>query len=99
MGRYYVSYAKLMEHWRAVLPAGSFYEVQYEDLVADPENQTRKLVEACGLGWDEACLSPHKTERGVKTASVTQVRQPVYTSSVERWRRYEKYLQPLTHNI
>ncbi len=95
MGRYYVSYAKLMEHWRKVLPAGSFYEVQYEQLVADAEVQSRSLVEFCGLEWDEACLTPHKTERGVKTASVAQVRQPVYTSSVERWRRYEKHLQPL----
>jgi tetratricopeptide (TPR) repeat protein len=95
MGRFYVDYARLMEHWRKVLPEDSFYEVQYEELVADPENQSRRLVEFCGLSWDDACLTPHKTERTVKTASVTQVREPVYTSSVERWRRYEKHLQPL----
>jgi tetratricopeptide (TPR) repeat protein len=95
MARFYVNYAKLIEHWREVLPEGSFYEVQYEQLVANPEEETRKLVEFCGLEWDDACLSPHKTERNVKTASITQVRQPIYTSSVERWRRYETHLKPL----
>jgi len=77
MGRYYVNYELLMEHWRKVLPANSFYEVQYERLVANPEEESRKLVEFCGLEWNEACLTPHKTERNIKTASVTQVRHPV----------------------
>ena len=95
MGRYYVNYAKLMEHWRAVLPQDALLEVQYEELVTDKEAQTRRLIEYCGLEWNDACLESHKTERSIKTASVTQVRQPVYTSSVERWRRYEKHLQPL----
>jgi len=95
MGRFYVDYARLMEHWQKVLPAGSFFNIQYEELVADPEAKSRELIEFCGLEWNDACLTPHKTERNVKTASVTQVRQPVYTSSVERWRRYEKFLQPL----
>jgi hypothetical protein len=95
LGRYYVNYARLMEHWRDVLPEGSFYEVQYEELVADPEPQSRQLVDFCGLEWNDACLTPHKTERTVKTASVAQVREPVYTSSVERWRSYEQHLLPL----
>lgn len=95
LGRFYVDYARLMEHWHRVLPEGSFCEVQYEELVADPEVQSRRLVEYCGLAWHDACLSPHKTERTVKTASITQVREPVYTSSVERWRSYGKFLQPL----
>ena len=95
LGRYYVNYAKLMEHWRNVLPEGAFLDVQYEELVADKEAQTCRLIEYCGLEWNDACLESHKNERSIKTASVTQVRQPVYTSSVERWRRYEKHLQPL----
>lgn len=95
MGRYYVNYARLMEHWRQVLPQDAFLEVQYEELVTDKEAQTRRLIEYCGLEWNDACLQSHKTERSIKTASVTQVRQPVYTTSVERWRRYEKHLQPL----
>ena len=95
LGRYYANYAKLMEHWRNVLPAGAFLEVQYEELVADKEAQTRRLIEYCGLEWNDACLESHKNERSIKTASVTQVRQPMYTTSVERWRPYEKHLQPL----
>jgi tetratricopeptide (TPR) repeat protein len=95
LGRYYRNYLDIMAHWRAVLPQGSFYEVEYEALVSNQDEQTRKLVDYCGLSWDDACLSPHKTERNVKTASVTQVREPVYTSSVQRWRRYEKHLGPL----
>jgi tetratricopeptide (TPR) repeat protein len=95
MGRYYVNYAKLMEHWRAVLPQEAFLDVQYEELVTDKEAQTRRLIDYCGLEWNDACLESHKTERNIKTASVTQVRQPVYTSSIERWRRYERHLGPL----
>lgn len=95
LGRHYVNYARLMEHWRAVLPEGSFLEVQYEDLVADTEVQARRLVEYCGLKWDDACLAFHKAERFVRTASIAQVRQPIYHSSVERWRKYEKFLGPL----
>jgi tetratricopeptide (TPR) repeat protein len=95
LGHHYVNYARLMEHWRSVLPEGSFLEVQYEDLVADTEAQARRLVEYCGLKWDDACLAFHKAERFVRTASISQVRQPIYRSSVERWRKYEKFLDPL----
>lgn len=95
LGRYYRNYLDIMAHWRNVLPAGSFHELQYEELVANQEEETRKLLAFCNLEWDDACMSPHKTSRNVKTASVTQVREPVYTSSVERWRRYEKHLGPL----
>lgn len=99
LGRHYRDYLDIMAHWRAVLPAGSFYEIQYEDLVANQEDESRKLIAYCGLEWSDACLNPHKTERNVKTASVTQVRQPVYTSSVERWRVYEKFLGPLLDEL
>lgn len=99
LGRYYVDYMSIMAHWREVLPAGSFYEIQYEDLVANQEEQSRKLIAYCGLDWNDACLDPHKTERNVKTASVTQVRQPVYKTSVERWRVYEKFLGPLLEEL
>lgn len=95
LGRHYANYARLMEHWRKVLPEGSFLEVQYEDIVADMETQARRLIDWCGLEWDDACLEFHKNERSIRTASVTQVRQPIYNSSVERWRHYEKFLGPL----
>jgi len=95
LGQYYVNYTRLMEHWRQVLPTETFMDVQYEDIVADQETQARRLIEYCGLEWDPACLDFHKNERSVRTASVAQVRKPVYSSSVERWRRYERHLEPL----
>jgi len=95
IGRYYVNYARLMEHWREVLPDSAFYELRYEDLVYDKESETRRLIDYCDLKWNDACLESHKSSRSIKTASVAQVRQPVYTSSIGRWRNYEKYLQPL----
>jgi len=95
IGLYYRNYARLMEHWREVLPERSFYEVQYEELVADNENQARALIDYCDLDWNGACLDFHKTKRIVRTASITQVRQPIYKTSVERWRKYETHLEPL----
>ena len=82
-----------MRHWRAVLP-GRFLEVSYEAMVSDQEAQTRSLLEYCELPWEDQCLAFHRTERAVKTASAAQVRQPIYTSSVGRWKRYEPYLGP-----
>jgi tetratricopeptide (TPR) repeat protein len=95
LGRYYRGYAALMEHWRNVLPPGVMIEVQYEDLVADLEGQARGIVDHCGLPWEDACLAFHKTLRPVKTASSVQVREPVYRTSVGRWRHYGNFLQPL----
>ncbi len=95
LGRYYLGYERLMQHWREVLPPDAMLEVQYEDVVADLETQARRIVAYCGLEWDDACLSFHETKRPVQTASVTQVRQPIYKTSVERWRPYEKELAPL----
>ena len=99
LGRHYNNYAKLMQHWQQVLPAGSFIEVQYEDIVADMEGQARRLIDFIGLEWNDACLDFHKNTRNIRTASITQVRQPIYTSSVERWRNYEQYLGPLLAEI
>jgi tetratricopeptide (TPR) repeat protein len=99
LGRHYATYARLMQHWRQTLPAGSFLEVQYEDIVADMPGQARQLIDWVGLPWDDACLAFHKTERNIRTASVTQVRQTIYNSSVARWRHYEKYLGPLLQGL
>src|SRR5574340_384083 len=95
LGRYYADYARLMEHWRKLLPGGAFLDVQYEDIVADQEAQARRIIEYCGLEWNDACLDFHKNKRPISTASMTQARQPIYKSSVERWRPYEKFLGPL----
>jgi hypothetical protein len=95
LGEYYRNYARLMAHWRETLPPNSFFEVQYEDIVADQETQSRRLIEYCGLDWDDTCLQFHNNKRRVQTASLSQVRQPMYKSSIERWRSYEKHLGPL----
>lgn len=96
---YYRDYANLMAHWRSILPAGSFYEVQYEDLVRDTESQAKALINYCELEWDDVCLEFYKHKRSVKTASVTQVRKPIYNSSLERWRRYGDVIQPLLDTL
>ena len=95
LGRYYKRYERLMAHWRRVLPAPSILDVRYEDVVADLEGQARRVIAYCGLPWDDRCLSFHETNRPVRTASATQVRQPIYKSAVGRWRAYEEYLEPL----
>jgi tetratricopeptide (TPR) repeat protein len=99
LGHYYRQYARLMDHWRHVLPAGSMLELQYEDLVANSEAQARRLIDYCELEWNDICLDFHNTKRSIRTASVTQVRQPIYQSSVLRWKRYEQYLQPLLEEL
>jgi tetratricopeptide (TPR) repeat protein len=87
--------ARLADHWRAVLPAERFIDVDYERLVAEPEAVARSLVGAMGLAWDEACLRPELNLRSVRTLSKWQVRQPIHRKSVERWRRYEPWLGDL----
>lgn len=94
LGQHYSDYHRLMEHWKKVLPL-QMMEVRYEDMVADNEGMTRQLLEFCGLEWNDACLDFQNTQRRVKTASSIQVRQPIYQSSVAKWRRYEEELQPL----
>jgi tetratricopeptide (TPR) repeat protein len=88
----YEQYARLMEHWRAVLPPERFLEVRYEDLVEDREREARRMLEFLRLPWSDALLHHEKTERSVLTPSLWQVRQPIYRSSLERWRRYEPWL-------
>ncbi len=95
LGHYYRAYEHLMAHWRAVLPKDRFIEVNYEDLVADIEPEARRLIEFLDLPWNDAVLDFHKTERLVRTASAAQVRQGIYQTSVERWKPYAPYIQPL----
>jgi tetratricopeptide (TPR) repeat protein len=95
LGRYWRAYDELMETWRGVLPRGVMLEVWYEDVVADLEGETRRILAHCGLDWDSRCLDFHRAERSVRTASFAQVRRPLYRSSVGRWRNYEACLGPL----
>jgi tetratricopeptide (TPR) repeat protein len=85
-------YARLTEHWLNVLPSSCLLEIKYEELVAAPEALIRRMIDFCGLEWDDACLRPEQNQRVVKTASLWQARQPIYGTSVSRWRRYEPWL-------
>lgn len=93
-GRYYVLFDRLMAHWACTMP-GRILEIDYESIVDDQETSTRRLLEFCGLSWDEACLRFDQNEAPVSTASAVQVRQPLYRSALQRWRRYEKQLSSL----
>ncbi|OSM01581.1 putative sulfotransferase [Magnetofaba australis IT-1] len=95
LARYYHAYARLMAHWRTALPAGMMLEVDYEALVAEPEANTRRMLEHCGLDWHPGCLDFHQNRRPIQTASVMQARQPLYASSVGRWKRHRAQLGPL----
>jgi Flp pilus assembly protein TadD len=94
LGMFYRDYEALMSHWKQVLDP-PILDVDYEHLVADPGGQSRRMIQFIGLPWDQRCLRPHETRRPTATASVQQVRQPIYQTSVERWRHYERFLQPL----
>ena len=91
---YFAQYHRIMEHWYRVLPL-QIHDVVYEDLVTNHKATAQKLIENCGLEWNELCLDFYKGERAVRTLSRVQVRQPIYHSSIEGWRRYEKHLKPL----
>ena len=95
LGRYHRLYQRLMSTGSDLLPERAMLDVAYERVVDDLEGEARRLVEFCGLSWDERCLSFHQTSRAIATPSNVQVRRPVYRSSLERWRRYEAYLGPL----
>lgn len=95
VGAYYRTYHGLMDHWRSVLDEGDMYDLVYEQLVDDTEEQARKLIEYCGLEWDENCLEFYKHKRSIRTASVTQVRQPIYKTSKQRWKNYDKFIGPI----
>ena len=94
LAAYYTSYHQLMQHWHAVMP-GAILDVRYEDLVADTESQARRILAWCGLDWQAAVLTPADNESPSTTASAGQIREPIYTSSVQKWRRYETGLAPL----
>jgi tetratricopeptide (TPR) repeat protein len=94
LGEYYLGYLSMMDHWDDVLP-GQVLRVQYEDVVADLETETRRILEFCSLPFEEACLEFHKSERPVNTASAEQVREPIYQSGINYWKNYEPWLDEL----
>jgi Flp pilus assembly protein TadD len=92
---YFRGYRRATDHWRRVLPAEQFIEIDYEELTRVPEPVIRRIIASCGLPWDDACLRPEQNPRAVKTPSKWQTRQPIFGNSVERWQRYEPWLGPL----
>jgi tetratricopeptide (TPR) repeat protein len=94
IGRYYADYVELMAHFDAVLP-GRVHRVIYEAMVADPEAETRRLLDHCGLPFEDACLRFYENDRAVRTASSEQVRQPIFTDAADHWRNYDPWLGPL----
>ncbi len=98
VGRYYIAYRRLMDHWREVMP-GALLDVDYEQLVANPETQVRRIFEYLELPWEEGCLDFHRRSGPAATASAAQVRQPIYTSSVGLWRRYARQLAPFENKL
>jgi hypothetical protein len=95
LGRYYLKYRELMEHWHKVLPEGTITDVSYESLVSDLDPEARRLIDFIGLEWNDACLTPHESQRPVKTASSSQIRRPLYQAAVKRSDKYKKHLKPL----
>jgi tetratricopeptide (TPR) repeat protein len=98
IGHFYGEYARLMEHWRKVLPL-KMIEISYEDMIMHTEPTARRTLDFLGLEWDERCLAPHTNPCAVETASHWQVRQPIYRQSLERWRHYEQHLAPLKETL
>jgi tetratricopeptide (TPR) repeat protein len=94
LGEYYLQYVRIMDHWNEVLP-GKVLRVQYEEVVGDLDTQVKRMLDHCGLPFEESCLRFYESDRAVKTASSEQVRKPIYSSSVQLWRRYEEHLGPL----
>lgn len=98
LGRYFVAYCRLMERWKSEIPS-SYLDLAYEDLVVDPEPRAQEILDYCGLPWDERCLQFHRNTAPATSASATQVRRPIYRTSVQLWRRYERQLAPLRDHL
>jgi tetratricopeptide (TPR) repeat protein len=98
VARYYVGYRRLMDHWRTSMP-GVIYDISYERLVRDQENESRQLLAACGLEWEDGCLEFHRNPTVTTTASASQVRRPIYESSLKQWRHYESQLAGLRNQL
>jgi len=98
LGHYYLQYQRIMDHWHQVLP-GRVLDVHYEEMVADQEGQTRRILDYLGLPWEDRCLRFYETERAINTASSEQVRQPIYTGAVHFWRNYESHLGELIETL
>jgi len=98
LGRYYIAYRGLMEHWRNTIP-DAFLDVDYETVIADQQGETRRILDYLGLEWEDNCLEFHRQRGAAATASAAQVRQPIYSTSVGLWRKYTRQLAPLAGKL
>lgn len=98
LGDYYILYRQLMAHWHQIMP-GEIIDVAYEDIVHDPEAEARRLLKWCGLPWEASVLDFHSSKVASSTASAAQIRQPIYTSSIQKWRHYDRQLTPLKNKL
>ena len=98
LGKVYCAYRELMDYWHEIFP-GAILDVNYEDVVENPEPQVRRVLDFLGMPWDENCLRFYETERGIRSASITQVRQPLYKTSMKKWMKYKKHLGPLVESL
>jgi hypothetical protein len=98
LGQYYRACREVMAHWKVVLP-GRILDVSYESIIADPEAESRRILEFCGFDWEAGCLEFHSRKRAVLTASVMQVRQPIYRSAIAKWKPYAKHMRPLVEAL
>jgi hypothetical protein len=98
LGRYYLAYYRLMGHWQSTIPK-IIHSVSYENLVEDTENETKRVLEFCGLDWEPECLRFYENKTPSTTASATQIRQPIYSRSLNRWRKYNDYLGVLSKTL
>ncbi len=98
LGQYYLDYQRLMSHWQNLFP-GEIFTVRYEELVVDQERVSKQLIDYLGLEWDEKCIDFHNNERNVMSPSNIQVRQPMYKRSMNKWKNYERHIQPLINML
>jgi LPS sulfotransferase NodH len=98
LGQFYGLYYNLMQHWQQIEGIG-LIDISYEELINDQKTQTQRLLDACGLEWNDACLDFHKSDRPVMTASVNQVREKLYNKSIQRWKHFEDHLTPLINTL
>jgi hypothetical protein len=98
LARFYGLYSELMDFWHKLFP-NKIYDLNYEKLTVNQKKETEKLLKYCELDWDENCLEFHKNDRGIKTASASQVRQKMYQGSSEAWKKYEPYIEPLISGL
>jgi hypothetical protein len=98
IAQYYIAYRRLMTHWRTTMSL-IFHEIRYEDLIADPRGETRRLLEYCDLEWEEGCVAFHQNPAATTSASASQVRRPLYNSSVSQWQHYEAQLAELSRRL